>query len=299
MARIRTIKPEFFTSEDIVSLTPLARLFYVSLWCEADREGRLEWKPRTLKMRYLPGDDCDVVSLGKELIDLGLVVLYEVDGKQYAEIPTFKKHQVINNRESASALPTRASRVDDASNGIRPKPKIDASLTRASRVKAEGREGREGDSVEPQSASPPPPDPPADPPAEPVVRLPLVDGTEHGVTAAEVDEWSRTYPAVSVLQQLREMRAWCLANPANRKTPRGINAFIVKWLSKEQDRAPRVAGGANGAVVAHPSAATPDEAVMRRISERNGGLSVQRLPDGRLKCGVHYYRPNGQQEVAI
>jgi hypothetical protein len=40
MARIRTIKPEFFTSEDIVSLTPLARLFYVSLWCEADREAR-------------------------------------------------------------------------------------------------------------------------------------------------------------------------------------------------------------------------------------------------------------------
>lgn len=44
MARIRTIKPEFFTSEDIVSLSPLARLFYVSLWCEADREGRLDWR---------------------------------------------------------------------------------------------------------------------------------------------------------------------------------------------------------------------------------------------------------------
>ena len=45
MSRIRSIKPEFFTSEDIVSMTPLARLFYVSLWCEADREGRLDWKP--------------------------------------------------------------------------------------------------------------------------------------------------------------------------------------------------------------------------------------------------------------
>lgn len=125
MARIRTIKPEFFTSEDIVSLSPLARLFYVSMWCEADREGRFAWKPKTLKMRYLPGDDCDVNVLATELTDAGLVELYEVDGKTYAEIPSFKNHQVINNRESESVLPAR-----DA----------DASA----RVKAEGRKGKEG-----------------------------------------------------------------------------------------------------------------------------------------------------------
>lgn len=134
MARIRTIKPEFFTSEDIVSVTPLARLFYVSLWCEADREGRLEWKPGTFKMRYLPGDACDVNQLAEELTGRGLIVLYEVDGKRYAEIPTFAKHQVINNRESESTLPSRA----------------DATTTRAPRVKAargsreSGREGKEG-----------------------------------------------------------------------------------------------------------------------------------------------------------
>jgi hypothetical protein len=100
MARIRTIKPEFFTSEDIVSVSPLARLFYVSLWCEADREGRLEWKPGTFKMRYLPGDSCDVAVLAEELTARSLIQLYEVDGKRYALIPKFKKHQVINNRES-------------------------------------------------------------------------------------------------------------------------------------------------------------------------------------------------------
>ena len=84
MARIRTIKPEFFTSEDIVCLTPLARLFYVSLWCEADREGRLAWKPKTLKMRYLPADDADPEVLGTELVGAGLIQLYEVDGCIYA-----------------------------------------------------------------------------------------------------------------------------------------------------------------------------------------------------------------------
>lgn len=107
MSRIRTIKPEFFTSSDIASLTPLARLFYVSLWCESDREGRLNWKPATLKLRYFPADDCDIDILATELIEAGLVVIYQHEGKDYAEIPSFKSHQVINNRESESTLPPR------------------------------------------------------------------------------------------------------------------------------------------------------------------------------------------------
>lgn len=107
MARIRTIKPEFFTSNDIVSLTPLSRLFYISLWCESDREGRLNWNTKTFKMRYLPADNCNIDDLANELIEAGLIVVYEIDDKKYAEIPSFKNHQVINNRESESVLPSR------------------------------------------------------------------------------------------------------------------------------------------------------------------------------------------------
>jgi hypothetical protein len=142
MARIRTIKPEFFTSEDIFGLTPLARLFYVSLWCEADREGRLEWKVGTLKARYLPADNCDINALAQELIDMGLIVLYEVDGKKYAEIPTFVEHQIINNREAESKIPARVPH---------------ASTTRESG--REGKEGKEGSDASgdapPLPASPP------------------------------------------------------------------------------------------------------------------------------------------------
>jgi hypothetical protein len=133
VARIRTIKPEFFTSEDIVSLTPLARLFYVSLWCEADREGRLEWKPRTLKMRYLPADDCDIEALGSELVSTGLIVLYEFDGRTYAHIPGFTRHQVINNREQESAIPSPPH--------AKGSTRADASVTRESGRK-EGKEGK-------------------------------------------------------------------------------------------------------------------------------------------------------------
>lgn len=126
MARIRTIKPEFFTSSDILSLTPLARLFYVSLWCEADREGILNWNTDTLKFRYLPKDKVSVEALGAELVTQGLIVIVTGDdGREYAIIQSFKMHQVINNRESESIL---LSRVKGASP----------------RVLGEGKEGREG-----------------------------------------------------------------------------------------------------------------------------------------------------------
>lgn len=105
MARIRTIKPEFFTSEDIVSLSPLARLFYIGLWCEADREGKLTWKPFTLKLRYLPADQVDINDIAGELINSGLLFTYEVDNDSYAIIPKFLKHQVINMKEAQSKIP--------------------------------------------------------------------------------------------------------------------------------------------------------------------------------------------------
>ena len=129
MARIRTIKPEFFTSSDIVMLRPLSRLFYVSLWCEADREGRFKWDTQTLKFRYFPAEDCDINEMAEELISAGLIVIYTVAGKEYAEIPMFKHHQVINNKESASIIPPRVK---------------DALKARESGVQGEGKEGKEG-----------------------------------------------------------------------------------------------------------------------------------------------------------
>jgi hypothetical protein len=136
MARIRTIKPEFFTSEDIVALSPMARLLYIATWCEADKEGRLVWKPKTFKLRYFPGDSCDIDALSTELTGSGLVVLY---GEGYAVIPAFKAHQHINPRESDSQLPDPdASTTRKARVTTRHAPDSDAQGGR------EGK-GREGD----------------------------------------------------------------------------------------------------------------------------------------------------------
>jgi hypothetical protein len=105
MPRIRTLKPEFFTSEDIVNLSPLARLFFQACWCESDREGRMTWKPGTMKLRYFPADKCDIEKVASEVVQAGLVVIYSVEGKTYAHIPTFKRHQYVNPKESQSVIP--------------------------------------------------------------------------------------------------------------------------------------------------------------------------------------------------
>ena len=72
--------------------------------------------------------------------------------------------------------------------------------------------------------------------AEPLIGLPLNDGTEHQVTQEDLNEYAALYPAVNVMQELRDMRGWLLANPSRKKTKRGIKAFIRTWLSKEQDK---------------------------------------------------------------
>jgi hypothetical protein len=64
----------------------------------------------------------------------------------------------------------------------------------------------------------------------------LNDGTEHYVTAKQVEEWEQLYPAVDVMQALRSMRGWLLVQGARRKTRQGVGKFITAWLNREQDR---------------------------------------------------------------
>lgn len=105
MARARNIKPGFFKNERLADCDPLARMLYAGLWCEADREGRLEDRPRRLKAEYLPYDDCDADALLAQLEKAGFIVRYVVDGTGFIAIPAFNKHQNPHMREPASSIP--------------------------------------------------------------------------------------------------------------------------------------------------------------------------------------------------
>jgi len=81
-------------------------------------------------------------------------------------------------------------------------------------------------------------------PSPEVLQIPLNDKTTYGVTQVQIDKWAELYPAVDVMQQLRQMIGWCDGNPKRCKTRTGVLRFINSWLSREQDRGgKRPAGG--------------------------------------------------------
>jgi hypothetical protein len=105
MARIRSIKPEYWTDEKAVEMSPLARLLFIGLWNFADDEGRMVYSPKRIKMQILPAESSDISELLGEIRGKSLVEVYEVDGIEYLQITNFKKHQKIDKR-TASKLPS-------------------------------------------------------------------------------------------------------------------------------------------------------------------------------------------------
>lgn len=73
-----------------------------------------------------------------------------------------------------------------------------------------------------------------------VINIILNDGTSYGVTQNDVDAYKGFYPAIDVEAELKKAAAWCYSNPKNRKTRKGIARYINSWLSRAQDRAPKV-----------------------------------------------------------
>lgn len=104
MARIRTIKPDFWTDEKLTECSMSARLFFVGTWNFADDNGNLVRSAKKLKMQIFPADAIDCEPLIQELLAIGVMVEYVVDGEKYLHIKGFLKHQVIN-RPSKSSIP--------------------------------------------------------------------------------------------------------------------------------------------------------------------------------------------------
>lgn len=109
MARIRTIKPEFFRhvelyKSEIQTKLPL-RVAFAGLWTACDREGRFKWKPEELKLDCLPYDNVDFSRVLDALWSCGFIEKYTSDNKIYGFVPSWSDHQHINNRETESILP--------------------------------------------------------------------------------------------------------------------------------------------------------------------------------------------------
>ena len=111
MARARSIKPGFFRNADLVELPFEARLLFIGLWTLADREGRMEDRPKQIKMEIFPADNVDCDALIAQLESIGVVIRYEHGGKRYLHVVNFCKHQNPHRDERASAIPDQDGNV--------------------------------------------------------------------------------------------------------------------------------------------------------------------------------------------
>ncbi len=132
MSRIRTIKPSFFKDEDLAELEPLVRLLFIGLWGLADKEGRMEDRPKYIKVEVLPYDEIDINALLETLAAKTFILRYEIAGERYISIPGFTQHQRIGGKEA------------DTESLIPPPPGEATGKQLGSNWEATGIAGREG-----------------------------------------------------------------------------------------------------------------------------------------------------------
>lgn len=124
-----------------------------------------------------------------------------------------------------------------------PQESATAPQSPASRVRAQEGKGREGKGTEGKGmeeedcgeASSPPPA--ATTPAVMVFPCNGPGAREWPLDEAKLAEYRESFPGIDVLAQCRAARQWCIDNPARRKTPRGMPAFLTRWLTREQNKA--------------------------------------------------------------
>lgn len=105
MARARSIKPGFFSNEDLLELPFEYRILFAGLWTLADRAGRLEDRPKKIKLNVFPGDDVDVEAGLTALAKYNFILRYEAAGTKYIQVVAWSKHQSPHIKEAASTIP--------------------------------------------------------------------------------------------------------------------------------------------------------------------------------------------------
>ena len=165
MSRIRTIKPEFWISEQVMNCSHSARLLFIGLWNFCDDGGVHPANIRKLKAEVFPGDDVtltDVEGWMKALISQKLVAEFTAQynnesctfwfvtgwkhqriDKPYLKYPDHKEQQA--SASTASAAATTPQPFDEHSTTI---PR---TVEEHSTQVVEGK-GKEGKGVEEEDA---------------------------------------------------------------------------------------------------------------------------------------------------
>ncbi len=106
MARCRSIKPGFMTNESLPELGAHAHLLFACLWMVADKAGRLEDRPKRIKLECMPAYKVDIDKLLSQLAhgDDPFIYRYQVGAKRIIQIAKWREHQSPHHTEKESVL---------------------------------------------------------------------------------------------------------------------------------------------------------------------------------------------------
>ena len=108
MARIRTIKPEFWEDEKLAKLPIHARLLFIGTWNFADDNGALLANPVLMKSHIFPYEDIGISTISEwidMLVENGMLIRTTYNGKDYLVIRKFLIHQKINRKSIRINIP--------------------------------------------------------------------------------------------------------------------------------------------------------------------------------------------------
>lgn len=238
----RILRP-WVDSEAVNSLSDAAEVFFVRLIQCADDYGRFYGTPMLLKSYLFPLKDKRVADISRwiaECVKAGLIADYEVSGKRFIEIVKFNQRLRLKGESKFPAPPSNDSQMTVMCQSC------DSQMT----ARSEKREARDEIKVSEQGSSTfsPEPEKPGNPGTSTGDKIFFDytgDAKIHGITQQQLDLWKENFPAIDVETELKSASAWLDANRKNRKSD--VKRFLVNWLKRAQDRAPRVAEQPRGA----------------------------------------------------
>lgn len=229
----RIIKESICRSEEIDSLSWFEEVLFYRLIVICDDFGRYDGRPKIIKGSCFPLKDVTEKDIDKALGKLsavGLVRVYETQGRPYLQLVTWADHQRIRNQKSKYpgfgedcvllSFDSKGQQTKSSDNKCVRNPIQSESKTES--------ESNHNVCSELQAAT--------EPQEPPVITLQLNTGEEYTITQEDVSRWMELYPAVDIMQELRKMKGWCMDNPKKRKTKNGIKRFVGSWLAREQDK---------------------------------------------------------------
>lgn len=219
-----------------------------------------DWRTSKVRMRSAVTGDRDLRLVYLEI----LIALYEGGGQLPSDTGLLADVLALPEEVVERCLPILAKMVGDGrggivvGDGVISNPRVTEDLADEERYREQqaesGRRGGQarakGRQVQPKrSLSPPAPTPlptptpstaescaePNGSPPPPVLEFLTHTGQPWGLTPDKLAEYQDSFPNLDVLSEFRRARQWCIDHPAERKTERGMPAFLGRWLTKATD----------------------------------------------------------------